>query len=85
MARKPSKNIVGSVGDGQMTVTATAGSVSPEMSMSPTVMRALRLRVIELEGLYQGLKEELGYSLIENIANDSAIRRERTGSTPGEL
>jgi len=57
MARKLPKGTPGTA-----SIHPLAPEVDPELSMSPTAMRALKLRVIELEGLIQGLREELGNS-----------------------
>jgi hypothetical protein len=49
------------------------GDIDGEMSMSPVAMRTMKLRVIELEGMNQTLREELCMSFM--CTNCSAIRR----------
>jgi hypothetical protein len=63
---------------------APGADLDTELSMSPTAMRALKLRVIELEGLNQGLREELGISP-PAIANASSLRRRKNVIDPGKL
>ena len=59
MARKLTKNA--GVGAG-MNIHQTGMPVDGEASMSPVALRTLKLRVIELEGINQGLREDLARS-----------------------
>ena len=62
MARKLTKNAGMGAGTNIHQPVPVAGDMDGhgEMSMSPVALRTLKLRVIELEGLNQGLREELG-------------------------
>jgi hypothetical protein len=73
MARKLTKNAGVGAGTNIHQPGPVAGDIDGEMSMSPVAMRTLKLRVIELEGMNQTLREELGMSF--GCANGSAIRR----------
>jgi hypothetical protein len=54
MARKVAKNVP------DVATMETAQHSPLEESMSPVAIRTLKLRIIELEGINQGLREELG-------------------------
>jgi hypothetical protein len=60
MARKLTKNAVVGAGMNIHQPGLTAGDA--EASMSPVALRTLKLRVIELEGINQGLREDLAQS-----------------------
>ena len=60
MARKLTKNAGMGAGTNIHQPVSMAGDVDGEMSMSPVALRTLKLRIIELEGLNQGLRDELG-------------------------
>lgn len=61
MARKLTKNAgVGAGTNIHQPVHSMTGELEGEASMSPVALRTLKLRVIELEGINQGLREELG-------------------------
>src|ERR1700737_2114550 len=57
MARKLTKNAGAGAGTNIHQPMADAGEIDGEMSMSPVAMRTLKLRVIELEGINQNLRE----------------------------
>jgi hypothetical protein len=63
MARKLTKNAGVGAGTNIHQSTPVGGQPDGEMSMSPVALRILKLRVIELEGICQGLREELGIHL----------------------
>jgi len=73
MARKLTKNAGASAGTNIHQTVAVAGDLDSEASMSPVALRTLKLRVIELEGLNQGLREELGKYLFASSTNSRSI------------
>jgi hypothetical protein len=60
MARKLTKNAGIGAGTNIHQPVPMPEDANEEMSMSPVALRTLKLRVIELEGLNQSLREELG-------------------------
>ena len=60
MARKLTKNAGIGAGTNIHQPVPMPDDTNEEMSMSPVALRTLKLRVIELEGLNQSLREELG-------------------------
>jgi hypothetical protein len=63
MARKLTKSAGMGAGTSIHQPVQVVGQVDGELSMSPVALRTLKLRVIELEGMNQTLREELGLSL----------------------
>ena len=59
MARKLTKNSGVGAGMNIHQSMSVVGDADGELSMSPVALRTLKLRVIELEGINQGLREEL--------------------------
>lgn len=60
MARKLTKHAGVGAGTNIHQNFPVVGEVDPELSMSPVALRTLKLRVIELEGINQSLRDELG-------------------------
>jgi hypothetical protein len=64
MARKLTKNSGVGAGTNIHQSVSVMGQVDGDVSMSPVALRTLKLRVIELEGINQGLRDELSMSII---------------------
>jgi hypothetical protein len=85
MARKLTKNAGAAAGMNiHQTAPVVGDTLDGEISMSPVALRTLKLRVIELEGINQGLREELGMLSRTNYSNYSAIRRGEGNFTTGK-
>ena len=69
MARKLTKNSGVGAGTNIHQSVPVIGEVEGDVSMSPVALRTLKLRVIELEGINQGLRDELSMSAIMIDAN----------------
>jgi hypothetical protein len=72
MARKLTKNSGVGAGMNIHQSMSVVGDVDGELSMSPVALRTLKLRVIELEGINQGLREELSMIPYQKSYADSS-------------